>query len=126
MKMLDETLKGVNEIKNPQTRLNILMPIAAAVVLFAFCVRLFFMLIHSDGSNTLELKQRIQQLERDKAVIAISWERKFEEARDKVDSIQALRYAESQARINEYKAMLKIADNVKTTIEKLKATRWEY
>ncbi len=123
MAMLEETIKSVNDIKNPQTRLNILMPIAAAVVLFAFCVRLFFMLIHSDGSAAKEQKEKIRQLENRNEIIINTYQARIDAANVKFDSIQSLRYDESQARINEYQKMLKVAESVQTKIEKLKAAQ---
>lgn len=121
--LIDETIKNVDAIEKPATRLIIWLLIVAIIAL----VTVVIVLANRDSGNTGELKARILVLDKKIDNLNASfeqrdyqWQQRVDAANERFDSVQSLRYDESQATIDNYKALLKLAGSVKTKIKNLK------
>ena len=102
--MLKHILRIIGQLKTPERRLNVIMPLAATIVLF-------FLLIRGSNGHETELKEQVRTLQHDKDSI-----RRVMQV--EVDQLKLENYEALQKHNKILESILRDQDTVKTSLKK--------
>lgn len=75
--MLKHILSFIRQLKTPEGKLNVIMPLAATIVLF-------YLLVNGNTGHELELKQRVRVLEIEKDSIRTVMQKQIDDCNAKI------------------------------------------